>query len=347
VVNSQGEAEIGGGFEAHGQREGVDWRLSGVRLRQWMEEDGSPRAEAFGPLLWSEPGLRIEGGRFKQLAEREFRFEGSPARAWITLDDGSEAQASFRRADYGANALHLEGEPWLSVPAAALGLSGEPVELRARSVNRDHATGAWDLQGGVRVSGALRTEVDRATWSPTEGLQLIRRLTPPIVEGSLADGTNFRVSAQEFGIDAERVLRLRGAAQGRFSPPDGSRHEFWAEQLWASEFGGVAETDARIVSTLGSGKGDRLEWRSAEGALVWLKATGHARIEREDLTAEGNRIEADQVAGWVEAEGSPEQPAYARTRDGREVRAVWIHYNTVSHLLDSRQFRTATPAPPR
>ena len=347
TVTPQSEAELTGGFQARGEREGLPWTLRGERIRQWVEEDGSRRAEGFGALLWSEPGMRIEGERFKQLGEQSFRFEGSPARVWSELDSGGEAQASFRRAEYDAEALHLEGEPWLLLPAEALGLSGEPVELRARTARRVHATGAWSLDGGVQATGGLRTAVDRASWSPTEGLQLERRISAPLVEGTLKDGTDFWVTARQFGIDAEQVVSLEGAAHGRFTQQDGAVHEFWAEHLRASEFGGYAETNARVASPVGQGRGNRLEWRLEGGELIWLKASGNAHLEREDITAEGSRIEVDQGTGWIEAEGTPEHPAWARLADGREVRAVWLRYNSLSHLIESGPVRLATPEQPR
>lgn len=346
-VTPELQAEMNEGFRARGLREGLPWTLSGQRLRRWLEPDRSSRVEAIGPLVWTEPGMRIEGDRFKQLGEREFRFEGTPARAWLALDSGEEAEASFRRADYGELALHLEGEPWLRIPAAALGLAGEPVELRARTARREHATGAWSLDGSVRAAGALSTEVDQATWSPTDGLKLTRAIVPPIVEGTLANGIQFWVTAREFGISAEREIRLAGSIHGRLTEPQGALHEFWAERAQASEYGGFAETHARVASPLGQGRGDRIEWRSADGEVTWLKATGRARLESEELTAEGARIEVDQLTGWVEAEGTPAEPAWAQLSDGREVRAVWLRYNSRSHLIESGPVRLATPEPLR
>jgi hypothetical protein len=346
-IAPDGIAELSDGFHARGRRDGIPWELSGRQLRQWQEEDGSRRAEALGDLVWSEPGLRLSGERFKQLDERRFRFEGAPARVWTLLESGAEAEASFRRADYETEGLHVEGEPWLRIPAAELGLAGEPVEIRARTAQRDHATGAWTLDGSVRVSGAMRTEVDRAMWSPAAGLRMERELAPPVVEGTLAIGTEFWLTAKEFGIDAERVLRLAGEVQGRFVEPDASEHRFWAERLEASEFGGIAEYDARVESPFGRGRADRLEWKTHAGELSWLSATGTAHLEREDLIAEGQRIEADQETGWVEAEGTSAQPAWARLPDGREVRAVWLRYNSRSHLVESGPVRLVTPAQPR
>lgn len=342
-----GDAVMPAGFEAEGRRDAAVWTLTGDRLTSRVDSAGERRADAAGNLVYLEAGIRIEAERFLQTAADRFRLEGAPARAELLLGSGRIARARFRRAESDPLRLRLEGEPWLQWPAAEFGLAGEAVELTARAAERRHEDGAWTLEGPLHATGALRAEADLARWSPAEGLTLERRLRPLEAEGTLADGTAFWGRAEEFGITAEREVRLSGDAEGRVQTPDGKSHRFWADRIRATEFGGSAEGKASVDSPLGKGRGDFAEWRLREGELDWLRATGSARLERDDLTAEGDRIEADLTSGWVEAEGTPERPAWLTRPDGGEVRAVWLRYNLRTHLLESGPIRLATPEAPR
>lgn len=346
-VDPRGEAWLEKGFVARGLRGGIPWTVSGDGLRQRVPEPGQRRVEADGHLIWTEPGLRLEGDRFRQLDERRFRLEGGPARAWMELEGGDSATASFRRLEADESTLQVEGEPNLLVPAAALGLSGENVRLRARTFRRAAEDGAWTLDGSVEATGALVATADRAFWSPTAGLRLERAPAAPTAEGTLADGTHFRVTAREFAITAERILRLAGAVQGQFTLPDGSTHAFEGERLEAGEFGGIAEGSVIVHSSLGQGQGDRAEWRVREGRLVWLLAEGSARLERADLVAIGERIEMDEDSGWMDLQGTSAAPAQLRRSDGREARGLAFGYNTRSLLLRGSGVRFEAPAPPR
>lgn len=340
------EARMEKGFLATGERESALWTISGERLVSRPDETGRPRVEADGSLHWSEPGLDIRADRFRQLDEEHFRLEGAPASAWMELKAGGRAEATFRRAELFENRLRIEGDPVLLLPAAALGLSGEPVRLQARSVERDMTTGAWLLEGSVRAEGSLRTQADRARWSPTEGLWIERSAAAPIVEGELADGRSFRGQGKKFGIDAENNLVLEGAAQGRLTDADGQTHEFWADRIRAGATGGEATGQVRAESPLGKGRGDQVVWTSVEGHVVHIEVTGDAFLERADISARGKRIVVDEVTGWIESEGIPGQPAWLRWSDGREIQGEWLRYNSLSQLFESRSFRLDTPPSP-
>lgn len=343
IAQPDGLLEMNEGFHAVGQRGAEPWSVAGVRIVSRLETDGARRTDADGDLEYVAPGIRIRAARLRQLDEERFRLEGQPAHASMELEGGLTALSDFRRAESDAATLRIEGAPLLTVPAAALGLSGPDVRLSARSGTRDHATGAWLLDGEVKAEGALQTDADRARWSPAEGLWLERRFGPPSATGTLADGRTFTATARRLGVDGERVLVLEGEGVARLVEPDGRTHLMTAEKIHLGESGGWAEGRARLDSPEGRAAAERADWRSEAGRVVHLKLTGEASLAREGMSAEGAEIEMDEASGWASITGSPARAAHIELEDGRTATADWLKYNLISHLLETGPVRVGAP----
>jgi hypothetical protein len=339
----EGLLEMNEGFRAHGLREQEQWSVVGVRAASRLEPDGARRTDADGDLEYFAPGIVIRAARLRQLDEERFLLEGQPARASMELSDGSVATSEFRRAESDAEGLSIEGSPLLKVPAAALGLLGPDVTLTARSGSRLHATGAWLLEREVKVDGALQTSADAARWSPAEGLWLERRFGPTTASGTLADGRSFTATARKLGVDGARTLVMEGDAAARLVEVDGQAHVLTAENAHLGETGGWAETRARFDSPLGRAAGERMDWRTQEGRIVYLKIVGEAALAQGDMSAEGAVIEMDEETGWMSIQGSPERAAHLLPGDGRNLRAEWLKYNVRSGLLESGPVRVDQP----
>lgn len=338
-----GLVEMNEGFVAHGMREAQPWSVEGVRIVSRLEPDGARRTDADGDLEYKAPGISIRAARLRQLDEERFRLEGIPAHASMELEDGMTALSDFRRAESDAELLRIEGAPQLTVPAAALGLAGPDVVITARSGTRQHATGAWLLDGDVEADGALKTSADSARWSPTEGLWLERRFGTPSATGTLADGRTFAATARRLGVDAAQNLVLEGGAVARLEETDGSTHVLTAENARIGETGGWAEGRARFDSPLGRAAGERADWRTEAGRVVFLKLTGNASLAQDGMSAEGAEIEMDEATGWMRLTGSPERAAHLVLEDGRDLTATWLRYNMKTHLLESGPVRLEEP----
>jgi len=342
-ANRDGLVEMNEGFVAHGMREQQPWSVAGVRIVSRLEPDGARRTDADGDLEYRAPGISIRAAKLRQLDEERFRLEGIPAHASMELEGGMTALSDFRRAESDAEALRIEGAPVLTVPAAALGLAGPDVVITARSGTRQHATGAWLLEGDVEAEGALQTNADSARWSPAEGLWLERRFGTPSATGTLADGRTFAATARRLGVDAARNLVLEGDAVARLVEVDGNTHVLTAENAQLGEAGGWAEGRARFDSPLGRAAGERMDWRTAEGRLVYLKLVGGASLARDQMSADGELIEMDDVTGELYIAGSAARDAHLVTSDGRNLLGEWLRYNVRTGLFSSGPVRAETP----
>lgn len=343
LVQPDGFLEMTEGFLARGEREGQPWSVAGVRLASRLEPDGARRTDADGDLEYLAPGIRVRAAKLRQLDEERFRLEGQPAHAAMDLADGLVALSDFRRAESDATSLRIEGAPLLTVPAAALGLAGPDVTITARSGTRLHATGAWVLEGDVKVSGAMQTAADTARWSPEEGLWLERSFGSPSASGTLADGRAFTATAQRLGVDGEQTLVLEGDAVARLTEVNGGVHVLTAERARLGAAGGWAEGRARFDSPLGRAAGERAEWVTTAGRIVHLKLTGEASLAQEGMSAEGAEIEMDEATGWMSIHGVPARPAHLVLEDGRDVKTDSLRYNMRTHLLETGPVRVEEP----
>jgi hypothetical protein len=317
--------------------------VEGVRIVSRLEPDGARRTDADGDLEYRAPGISIRAARLRQLDEERFRLEGIPAHASMDLGDGMTALSDFRRAESDADVLRIEGAPVLTVPAAALGLAGQDVVLTARSGTRQHASGAWLLEGDVEAQGALQTDADAARWSPTEGLWLERRFGTPSATGTLADGRTFAATARRLGVDAARNLVLEGGAVARLVETDGKTHVLTAENAQIGETGGWAERRARFDSPLGNAAGERMDWRTADGRLVHLRLEGGASLAQDQMRADGELIEMDDATGELYIRGSAARDAHLVTNEGRRLQGEWLRYNVRTGLFSSGPVRAETP----
>ncbi len=331
------------GFRASGFRKGEAWSAEGGRALSRLLDDGQRRTDGSGGIVYRAPGLVVRADTMEQLDARRFRLDGAPATATMDLQGGGQAVARFRRAIHDDESLHIEGAPHLTVPAAAVGLSGADVELDARTVTRDHATGEWVFENDVRVAGALEAQADRVTWSPTVGMRLERRGRAPSAAGTLADGRAFSATAAEIAVDAAGALLLDGDAVARLVELDGRTHVLTAEREQLAATGGFAEGRARFDSPMGRASGLRADWRSADSRIVWLKITGEAALAVDKARAEGAEIEMDEASGWMSVTGDAARAAHIVLEDGREVRADWLRYNVRSKLLESGPTRFEAP----
>lgn len=301
------------------------------------------RLEASGGVVYEEPGLTLQADAMEQLEAERFRLDGAPGVATMDLEGGGQAVAHFRRAFHDGVALRVEGAPQLTVPAATLGLAGAEVRLTARTVTRDHASGAWTLDQDVRVAGALEALADRVTWSPANGLRLERRSAAPTASGTLTDGRAFSATARDLAVDAERAVLLEGDAVARLAEADGRVHVLTAERARLGQTDGFAEGRARFDSPLGRGSGQRAEWRSTDGRLTWMKIVGEAALVAQGVSADGAAIEVDDLTGDWFITGDATRAAHIVQEGGRELRADWLRYNARTHLLESGPVRLEQP----
>jgi hypothetical protein len=140
-------------------------------------------------------------------------------------------------------------------------------------------------------------------------------------------------------------VRLEGDAVARLVEADGGTHVLTAERAQLGETGGFAEGRARFDSPLGRGSGQRADWRSAEGRIVWLCIAGEAALAVDRIRADGAVIEMDEANGMMFITGDAARAAHIVTEEGREATADWLRYDVSAKLLETGPARFTAPAP--
>jgi hypothetical protein len=238
----------------------------------------------------------------------------------------------------------------VSLPAAALHLSGDRVLVYADQIRQDAATGTWELIDNVRLGGAMKGAGAKAVLIPDDRLELQAEdrfreghNETAWLEGTLENGALFQGRGEVLRYHSDGRLAIdRQAfasyqAVGKESPA-----QLFGERLEFGETSGWAEGDARFLSDELSGSADRVDWTRVDLENHLLVLVGNALLQRETVEARGPRIELDTRASTITSIGAEDLPARLRAADGRRMIGKWLRYNLDSGLFDSRgaQFET-------
>jgi len=344
AFDENGEFEIVDGFLATGVQEGKPAIFSGRELRSRVVGEGR-RTHADGTLKIVRAGVSLYAERMRQVGAEQLQLFGEPLHGTLELDEG-EAQIECGRADWRAGALNLRRAPQMTAPAAALGLAGKEVELRATEMTRD-AAGAWSLMESVEFTGDLIGSADEAHWTPGAQIALISWSGIATLSGERLDGTRFHAEAGNlslsetgrFLLDKNALVRLRRSTDTMESVLRGERVEGDLES-------GYAAGGASIKSPEGNGSAQRVEWNRvgpAEDQRYDLRLIGTAQLSREGMAAQGDRIEFDSETGDLIVAGRPDRPAIIELADGQRATGTLLRYNEQLRTFSGGDIRLTRP----
>lgn len=306
------------------------------------------RTNANGNLQVTYQGRTLVGEHLQQTGEKSFEMRGDPARnkrvhGTYQLDN-YEAQLDCGLLIWDGTQVEVLQSPMVSLPAAALHLSGDRVLIYADQIRQDAATGTWELIDHVRLGGAMTGEGARAILIPDERLELQAgtrfrdgRNETAWLAGALEDGALFQGRGEvlryhsdgKLAIDRQAFASYQGAGKE-------SAAELYAENLEFREDSGWAEGNARFLSTDLTGSADRMDWTRLEDDKHLLLLVGDAVLRRDMVEARGPHIELDTRASTITSIGAANLPARLRADDGRRMIGEWLRYNLDSGLFDSR-----------
>jgi hypothetical protein len=312
------------------------------------------RSNAHGDLEVIYQGRTLFGEHLFQTGDHSFEMTGDPARGkrvhGTYLLDHYEAQLDCgRRVWDGAN-VEVQQSPVVSLPAAALHLSGDRVLVYADVIRQDSATGIWQLIDNVKLGGAMKGAGAKAVLIPDDRLELQAsdrfregHNETAWLEGILDNGALFQGRGEVLRYHSDGRLAIdRQAfasyqATGKESPA-----QLFGDRLEFGETSGWAEGHARFLSAEISGSADRVDWTRMGLEEHLLVLVGNALLQRETVEARGPRIELDTRASTITSIGAEGLPARLRAADGRRMVGKWLRYNLDSGLFDSRgaQFET-------
>lgn len=306
------------------------------------------RTSASGNLEVVYQGRTLVGEHLQQIGESSFEMRGDPARnkrvhGTYQLDN-YEAYLDCGLLIWDGVQVEVLQSPMVSLPAAALHLSGDRVLVYADQIRQDAATGTWELIDHVRLGGAMTGEGSRAILIPDNRLELQAgnrfrdgRNETAWLAGTLEDGTLFRGRGEvlryhsdgKLAIDRQAFASYQGV--GNENPA-----ELYAENLEFRKDSGWAEGDARFLSDDLSGRADRIDWTLLGEEEHLLLLVGNAFLQRDMVEAHGPHIELNTRASTITSIGAENLPARLRADDGRRMIGEWLRYNLDSGLFDSR-----------
>ncbi|MDP7061505.1 MAG: hypothetical protein QF489_01050 [Planctomycetota bacterium] len=349
-----GLVETGATFQAKANIDGKPLLARGNSFRSRLEAGATSlqpdvrRTKADGNLEVIYEGRTLTGEHLIQTGDKSFQMTGNPAK-------GKRVSGTYQLEDYMAELdcglLTWDGvqvdflqSPMVSLPAAALQLSGGRVLVYADRISQDAASGAWDLVDNVRLGGAMRGEGSRAILIPDDRLELLAedrfrggKNETAWLEGTLENGSAFRGRGEILRYHSDGRIAIERQAFASYQGKDNDAPaELYGERLEFSEGSGWAEGEARFLSDELRGFANRIDWTRFEEDQHVLVLVGKALLQREAVEAHGPRIEMDTRASTITSIGTKDSPARLRAADGRRMIGDWVRYNLDSGLFDSR-----------
>jgi len=306
------------------------------------------RSEADGNLDVVFQGRTLHGEHLRQTGDKSFQMTGGPSRDSRVHGtyqfEGHEAQLDCGLLIWDGKQVDVLQDPMVSLPAAALRLSGDRVLVYADRILQDAETQTWELIDNVRFAGAMTGAGAKAILVPDIKLELLAgerfragRNETAWLDGTLENGALFRgrgevlryLAGGRLAIDGQAFASYQGLEQKSPAELSGDRLEFGENSGWA-------EGKANFNSADISGKADRVDWTRVEVDEHFLLLVGDALLRRDTVEARGPRIEMDTRASTITSIGAEGLPARLRAADGRRMIGEWLRYNLDSGLFDSR-----------
>lgn len=331
---------------------GEAWEFEGQQLESHQDSTGRQVAVARGEVSgmvgdanWSGDSLRLREGRLA--------LRGTPCVVRMPLEGGGVAIGRAEHVTLAESTLRLQGKPEVEVPAAALGLGGDMVTVRAQQIERQ-ADGTWVFEHEIEFGGSCSGTARRVTWSADGHLQIERASDDAPLIALWEDGSRVRVHARTiegrpegpWELKSELDLWWTAAATDETSdspaePPvhiTGSRAEL-------SEQAGVVEGPVRLEQGTRFATARRMTWQGnpREGAAV-LNLLGDASFGGEEGAGRAARMIYDQATDALELFRG-RRPAWLQVPAGREVEADWMRYLVSERLLSSERGRVVPSRP--
>jgi hypothetical protein len=344
AFDENGDVEIVDGFLATGIQEGKPAIFSGQQLRSRVVGEGR-RSHADGDLKIERAGVSLHAERMRQVGAEQLQLFGDPLHGTLRLENG-EAQIECGRADWRAGALTMRRAPRMTAPAAALGLAGTEVQLRATEMTLD-ADGGWALMEKVEFTGDLVGSADEAHWTPGKQISLISWAGIATFTGERLDGTRFHAEAGTLNLsEAGRFLLDKNALVRLRRSTDSVESVLRGDHVEGDLDSGSATGGASIESPEGNGSAQRIEWRrvgAVEEQRYDLHLIGAARLSRDGMSAQGDRIDFDSATGDLIVAGRPDRPAVIELADGQRATGTQLRYNERLRTFSGGQIRLTSP----
>ncbi|MCP4091966.1 MAG: hypothetical protein GY747_00845 [Planctomycetes bacterium] len=306
------------------------------------------RTTADGNLEVIYEGRTLMGEHLLQTGDKSFQMTGDPAKGKRVT---GTYQLDEHTAELDCGLLVWDGvqvevlqAPMVSLPAAALHLSGDRVLVYADQIRQDAASGTWELVDNVRLGGAMKGEGARAILVPNDRLELQAgdrfrggKNETAWLEGTLENGAAFRGRGEVLRYHSDGRMAIERQAFASYQGKDKEAPaELYGARLEFSENSGWAEGEARFLSNELTGSADRVDWTRVDLAQHVLVLVGNALLQHDAVEARGPRIEMDTRASTITSIGAKDSPARLRAADGRRMVGDWLRYNLDSGLFDSR-----------
>ena len=304
------------------------------------------RTQAEGDLQVDYLGHRLNGHRLTQTGEKTFEVTAERGgRVNGSYDfEGHQALLDCGHLKWTDGAVEVLKTPRIQLPAEAMNLQGEMVEIHAKRMLQDNETGAWHLLEDVRFGGALKGDGHEALVIPRVQMRLdaeprLRDGKPATawISGVLENGATFTGRGETLTYFADSRLAIDRQAFASYQGVDEDQPiELYGDFLEFREDQGWARGSARFTSPDLTGHADRLDWTRQDDEESLLILVGNARLLRQTVEALGPRIELDTRAGTMTSIGNRDHPARLRAADGRNMVGDWLRYNLNTGLFDSR-----------
>lgn len=332
-------------FEARGKADGQAWDFAGQQLLAgddpargtWTQVDGGVSG-SWQDARWVADSMEREG--------EVTQLRGAPAELFAKLGPEGEAYARAQSIRMLDDAVHLRGQPMLRVPAAALGLAGQPVEIRARQIERD-AEGNWHFEQDVLFSGAMQGSARRAVYFADGSLELQRRSGADWMTFHLEDGAMARLKADELRGHPERELFLRGSLAIWFQqdPLEPPVELFGSRATLRPDGGSIDGNPTQFRQGEQSAHARRAEWTGDLQTGPWvMHLIGDAQFDTPQASGQAQRMRYDSASDALELFRG-RKPARIVLQGGREVVADWLRYFVNDQRLDSRNGEIVPPDP--
>lgn len=335
-LTPNGNLQVPQRFRLEGRDEGNAWSVeaNSLETRPTSEDIHSL---ARGEVIWQRGELIARGDELLQRGGRRSVLTGkakAPAHATFPLEEGL-AKAEAMRFVLSGETLHLQGKPSLSLPAKAIGLSGDHLFIHAKFINRLE-NGQWEFIGNVHFTGALQGEAKRALWTPQDSLFFLGEDRLLRFEGERLDGSPFQVFAKEVTFFKNGNSLLAGDAEIHCHPRRAqSSLQITAHTIQFTESGGKAEGQVQLTTSTHAGEAARIDWQrpSPEQLAIQLQENAHLICPEGEVF--GDHINYEPQAALLRAQSENGAQAKLLLKDGREILSPWIHFDMNQRLLST------------
>ncbi len=343
-AGSDQSAEIPTSFVLRGHLGDEAWQFEGARLESHLDSAGRQVVSARGGVTGKVGAANWKGDALN-LREGRLALRGYPCEVDMPLESGGQVFGTAEHANLVDGVLRLQGAPQVRVPAEALGLAGEFVQVQARHVERQ-ADGSWFFEHDVIFSGACEGSARRVTWF-ADGRFLIERASDDeTIVAHRADGSQLFLRARTIDGHSDGPVLLSSGVDIKFNPGDGepTLHLTGTRALFATT-GGTIEGPVNIQQGERQAAAQRVEWTGDPRTEPYLvHFYGDASFATPEGAGRAHRMRYDSLGDALELFRG-RRSAWLQLSPTRELEADWFRYGLADRLVQSRN-GTVVPSDP-